>query len=77
MVWEVSLVVAENRVIGECIKREPPNQPCPYQIPLSYKATAQNGVINNKVDWLNMNCVLEFTEKEAQSIQQAQVYWII
>lgn len=64
-------------LLTESRKRKTPNQPCPYQIPLFYKATAQNGVINNKLDWLNVICVLEFVEKEAQSVQRAQVYWII
>lgn len=63
-------------LLTESRKRKTPNQPCPYQIPLFYKATAQNGVINNKLDWLNVICVLEFVEKEAQSVQRAQVYWI-
>lgn len=61
-------------LLGESRKRETPNQPCPYQILLFYEATAQNGVINNKLDWLNVICVLEFVEKEAQSVQRAQVY---
>lgn len=43
---------------------------CPYILP---RPSMPIAIINNKVDWLNGNSVLEFTEKEVQSIKDTWV----